>query len=364
VHWIFAEAERLGRPAVVNLSLGGHWDGHDGEDDLSVGLNEESGPGRIVVAAVGNEGTDPIHARQEVAAGQPAAFTFDVAARSGPTPVPWLVLNGWYEGTGKCEVRVKNSSGQTTPWQGLLSGADAGNAGAMVHVLAGDKVTLSTPDSDNPNGDRQFLVEIDSDPQEPGLQGGRWTLEVRRKSGTPGTVHVWLLAHASLPPTAAAFSPGVAVASELIGSPGAATQVITVAAYTSRNQWVDNQGVARNVGMTLNTLADFSSPGPRRDGQPKPDVTAPGAMICAARSSGANPPTPARYVIGNEHRMNAGTSMACPLITGVVALLLEKNPQLTPDAARAFLKQHSTVPGKPKGTFDPHWGYGLLKLPS
>ncbi|HMO63885.1 MAG TPA: S8 family serine peptidase, partial [Verrucomicrobiota bacterium] len=46
VDFIFQEATRLGRPAVVNLSLGGHGDPHDGSDDLDVFIDSVSGPGR------------------------------------------------------------------------------------------------------------------------------------------------------------------------------------------------------------------------------------------------------------------------------------------------------------------------------
>ena len=61
-----------------------------------------------------------------------------------------------------------------------------------------------------------------------------------------------------------------------IGTPGAARQAITVASFTSRNKWVDFLGQSQFVNMTLDTISDFSSPGPLRNGFPKPDVTAPG----------------------------------------------------------------------------------------
>jgi subtilisin family serine protease len=59
-------------------------------------------------------------------------------------------------------------------------------------------------------------------------------------------------------------------------------------------------------------------------------------------------------------RVNAGTSMACPFITGLVALLLERNPALDPAAVKALLKSNSAVPGAAPGAFDPKWGFGLI----
>jgi subtilisin family serine protease len=65
---------------------------------------------------------------------------------------------------------------------------------------------------------------------------------------------------------------------------------------------------------------------------------------------------------GPGYRIMAGTSMATPFISGVVALLLEREPTLDPTRVKALLRADSRVPGKPAGTFDPKWGYGLINL--
>ncbi len=360
VRWIFQEATARNRAAVVNLSLGGHGDGHDGTDDLSIGLNEECGPGKLVVAAAGNEGGDSIHAMQRVTATNTASFRFDVAPQSGPNRVPWITLNGWYEGTGICEVRITGSNGVSTGWQGLLPADGAASSGSASYTIGKDEVTISTPDTDNPNQDRQFLINIEPTGFIKAVQGGQWTLEVRRSSGTPGHVHVWILIDGNLPPIAAQFASGIAAASHLIGSPGSATEVITVASFTTRNAWRDINNHPQTVGMPLNTISPFSSPGPRRDGVLKPDVAAPGAMIVSCLSSVAQEED--RFKINDEYCAMPGTSMASPLIAGVIALLLERNPNLTPAQAKAFLKGKSSVPGLAVGSHDPKWGYGLLKL--
>jgi subtilisin family serine protease len=56
----------------------------------------------------------------------------------------------------------------------------------------------------------------------------------------------------------------------------------------------------------------------------------------------------------------AGTSQASPFVAGLVALLLERDPRLTPDAAKKLLRDNSRIPGRSRGTFDPKWGYGLI----
>jgi subtilisin family serine protease len=56
----------------------------------------------------------------------------------------------------------------------------------------------------------------------------------------------------------------------------------------------------------------------------------------------------------------AGTSMAAPFVTGLVALLLERDPQLDPETVKTRLRESSQIPGQPAGTFDSKWGYGLI----
>src|SRR5690606_35979639 len=69
VQFIFEEAEALGRPAVVNISLGRQLGSHDGKDAAALMIDDmlmEQG-GRVVVAAGGNwNHWDPYHMRTEV----------------------------------------------------------------------------------------------------------------------------------------------------------------------------------------------------------------------------------------------------------------------------------------------------------
>ena len=350
VRWIFDEAKKLGRPCVVNLSLGGHFDGHDGEDDTSVAISDECGPGRLVVVAAGNEGGDPIHARQRVEASHTALFEIKVQPKKSKLSAPWFLINGWYSGKTKCEVRVTSSTGAATAWQGLLSADPA----AKTTMLGRDQVVVSTPDSVAPNGDRQFVVEVTG---QGAVQGGVWKVEVRRKSGVATDVDVWLLSDQERYGSAALLSP---VFDTLIGSPGSGHDVVTVASYTSRNQWTDIAGAVETVGLTLDTVSEFSSPGPLRGGGLKPDVTAPGAMIASCLSSASN--VDKTDIIAPGYRVMAGTSMATPVVTGLLALFLQTHPKTTPAEAKAWLKKNSTVPDSAPGAHDIKWGYGLIKV--
>ncbi|MDR2815015.1 MAG: S8 family serine peptidase, partial [Prevotellaceae bacterium] len=60
--YIFSYAQRAGKPAVVNFSLGSHDGPHDGTSSFDLALEGLAGSGRIAVGAAGNEGSSKLHA--------------------------------------------------------------------------------------------------------------------------------------------------------------------------------------------------------------------------------------------------------------------------------------------------------------
>lgn len=346
IRYIFRVANELDCPAVVNLSLGGHFDAHDGSDPLSQIIDAESGPGRIVCCAAGNEGNDNIHAQTIVSRGM-RTLRFRVPDNA----VGFALLNGWYPGDNSFEVSIRTPGGFVTPFQGVISNGNP----AQEYALADARIQIVTPGPDPSNGDHNFFVQL------LGAGGGRvrggvWQLRVRNSntSTTEGRLDVWTLDDQS-----AVFFTGTSVQDSVkIGSPGAAVSAVTVASYTTKVQWTDIDGTVREVGLKLDDISDFSSEGPLRNGDQKPDVAAPGAMIASALS--ADSTTSRAEMVNLKYVVNAGTSMATPFLAGIVALLLERDPQLTPEGVKALLRNSSLIPGQPVGTFDKKWGFGLI----
>jgi serine protease AprX len=88
------------------------------------------------------------------------------------------------------------------------------------------------------------------------------------------------------------------------------------------------------------TVADYSSRGPTADGRVRPHLVAPGG--------GDNGGIRSCLLDGAFGDCGSGTSFAAPHVTGLVALLLENDPSLTPDALRAELVAHcQPLPGVP-----------------
>ncbi|MEV8596113.1 S8 family serine peptidase [Streptomyces sp. NPDC052012] len=343
IQYVFRLARELGKAAVVNLSLGGHSDPHDGTDALAKAIDDESGPGRIVCCAAGNEGEDNIHAQLNPKPGE----TLRVPCLHSPDPdgvVQDLWFNGWYAGGDDVEVAVAAPEGLTTPFQGVLPNGPQGNPN-KVYRLGHWTVQIGTPGLDSRNQDHQFTVRLMPPINAAGSR--TWTLLVRGKKAAQQTarVDVWALGDGR-------FSGPHARNSMTIGSPGTATSAITVAAYTTRTRWADIDGTSREASwLKPDDIAPFSSVGPRRDGKAKPDLAAPGAVIVSAQSRDSR--NSRRWMIDQNHVAMQGTSMAAPFVAGAVALLLSRNKTLDP--AKAL----STFAYKQKPNADT-WGRGLI----
>ncbi|MBI2761337.1 MAG: S8 family peptidase [Chloroflexi bacterium] len=125
-------------------------------------------------------------------------------------------------------------------------------------------------------------------------------------------------------------------------APGNDPFVITVGALD------ENQ----TAGRTDDKLASFSSRGTTLDNVYKPDVIAPGRKMVSTLAdpkSRIGQTFPDRITDGRYIRLS-GTSMSAPVVTGLVALLLEKYPTLTPDQIKWLLAQTARAyPGKTDG---------------
>jgi subtilisin family serine protease len=346
VRYIFRVASEMGRPAVVNLSLGGHADAHDGSDSLSKIIDAETGPGKIVCCAAGNEGNANIHAQAKVSRLIMSTIRFNVPQNQ--VGIVWL--NGWYSGKSQLEISVRSPNGFVTPFQKIITKANP----TQDYQLPDAQVQIVTPGPDPMNRDHNFFVQIRGNGIMP-VMGGIWQLRVRNTGSSETRLDVWTLDDRS-----AVFFTGKSVQDAVkIGSPGAAKSAVTVASYTTKVKYTDIDAKAQEIGLELHDISDFSSEGPLRNDAQKPDVAAPGAMIVSTLSSTAQG-FGRSAMINSKFVVSAGTSMATPFVTGLVALLLQRNPKLDPAGVKELLRKNSSIPKKPAGTFDSKWGFGLI----
>ncbi|HAY32607.1 MAG TPA: S8 family serine peptidase [Ignavibacteria bacterium] len=115
-----------------------------------------------------------------------------------------------------------------------------------------------------------------------------------------------------------------------LGAPADGKKVITVGAV--------------NLGKLR---AGFSSVGPTADGRIKPEVMALGISNYTAFPGAGN--------VGYLNS-SSGTSLACPMVAGVCAIMLSANPLLTPDDVKQILLSSSERNGQP----DNLTGWGVV----
>ena len=135
-----------------------------------------------------------------------------------------------------------------------------------------------------------------------------------------------------------------------ITSPGISKKIITVGA--------SDDDISVNIWG--NSLVNFSGRGPTSECIIKPEILAPGANIisCLSNTPNIKRTRADESIIEKKYLSLSGTSMATPIVSGAVALLLEKYPFLSPDDVKLMLKRSATNLNYPKN----HQGWGLLNI--
>ena len=146
---------------------------------------------------------------------------------------------------------------------------------------------------------------------------------------------------------------------------GSSSLSITVGATDDQN----------TIDRDDDTIAGYSSRGPRRDNgnnnpldEFKPEVSAPGSNIIQAEgcvTSGGCSNIIDDAADNTYTGRGSGTSYATPAVTGVIALMMEANPDLDPLQIKEILKQTAERRGEPFDTsIDPFWnedfGWGMV----
>jgi subtilisin family serine protease len=147
-----------------------------------------------------------------------------------------------------------------------------------------------------------------------------------------------------------------------VGMPATGKAVIAVASHVSKNQWPSDQGQQEDVSAVVGRTSSFSSRGPSRDGASKPEISAPGQYLTAALAAGSELEALTGRVDTPKRLLTIeGTSMASPFVAGVVSLLLEATPTLTPAQARTELQAHGVKDAHTGPlAWTPEYGFGKI----
>ncbi len=122
-----------------------------------------------------------------------------------------------------------------------------------------------------------------------------------------------------------------------VNSTACAANVIAVGAYSTRSVWADlDQNLHQNsIRLFSGRIAGFSGYGETYDGRRLPHVVAPGVTVVSSLNSYLKNPGAALvsdFLYNGRHYYwgaNSGTSMATPVVSGIIATWLQYNPDLT-----------------------------------
>lgn len=377
IKYVFDYAESVGKPAVVNISLGSHQGPHDGTSDTDLAFKNLVGPGRIIVGAAGNEGLEKLHASKTFTASSKELKTmFAYGSAQDNSQYKSAYVDVW--GDPEASISVKAVVVNTLNGKVVASSEEVVTGGNNnINWIAPDgsgvvaQVGLSL--QVNPNNNRtEVLCMSRATSINTGFAVG---LVVTGDEGN--TVHMWNNAtggtFTSLNKRGYTDGDSEYTVGELGGE---SPDVISVGSYNSKMQFQplafkgtqDAYGINTDLVGNFGEHSKFSSYGPTADGRNKPDITAPGAVIISAGS---------RYCMGWDDETNViartnddlytyevGTSMASPYVAGTVALWLQANPTLTP---QQILDVFANTAGQgddymESGLTFPNntWGYGRI----
>lgn len=354
--YLLIRARQFRMPVVINMSFGNSWGPHDGRGLLNEGLEllAQNAAGAAFVAAAGNDGDTLTHARFTLQRGDPPKrlyFRSFFASES-------VFVETWQSLSAEVKVTPlfpRNTAGDLTDFG--VGSAEAGQIGGGI-LQAGPArglewyVNYRAAPTEYPDVDTLYVQLSRSGDYGVRLDENVFALEFSGVGTVDAYVQegeflVWGGDPNAVPPDSF----------RTVGSPAESASVVAVGSYVTRTVWLDAEGTLQTRPfVTAGRRSDYSSLGPRRDDFEKPDVLAPGEYVLAPWSSDMVAfVEPERLSPDRRHIVFRGTSLAAAHVTGLVALLLEQNPSLTP----AQVRERVRAAGR-EGRWTPENGTGLV----
>ena len=323
VNYCIMEAQKEGKPVVINMSFGNNQGSHDGTDLLSTYLNAASDVWKnVIVCGSGNEAGNGIHASGMLSGRKAESVELAVGEyESG------FNLQLWKNYSDEYGVELIAPSGERS---GNLRtyGADRVSLdNTQVYVYYGQPTPYS----------RYQQLYFEFVPAGGYVTPGVWRIVLTPVRIVDGRYDLWLQESATLNEDTRFFSPSEETT---LTVPSAAGKVITVGAYNSRTD----------------AYADFSGRGyTRTNDNIKPDIVAPGVNIVSTAVNGG-------------YTVRSGTSMAVPFVSGSAALLMQwgivkrNDPYLYGEKVKAYLIRTARhLPGEPVPSKRTGWGALCLR---
>ena len=350
-------ATALGKPIVVNMSIGGQFGAHDGTNDDEVAVDNfcTSAAGRAVVIAAGNDNGSLIHRQVALAANGSGTITLNVPTAASSSSTDVFQFSMYVNNTNNVNATI------TVPGGGTVN-ANVGQS-SSASVLSNTATVYYDNVIDASSGDRYINIYVtrSSTSANP---SGTWTITLNNTTASALTIDGWLNYKG------ADFSSTNITSGDnnyLVGAPGTATNAITVASYTGKLEWYSVSSTAPggyyNSSAIQDNISNFSSRGPRRDNVQKPNITANGERVGSCLSSDAGlASSSVSMLVSGLYQAIQGTSMATPEVTGCVALLLQAKNTATFTELKNAIANTATKDVFTGASSNNTWGSGKIDV--
>jgi len=365
ISYLFEKANLLGKPCVINASLGDYIGSHDGKDlqsqFISYLINAQ--PGRVVVAAAGNIGLYPFHVGRTSVPNDTTFTWFKFNSGFGAAYVQIFADTADFNlisyAIGVDKILPDFSFRGSTPFANISSTLNSVLTQSVYNGLnrLGVIQTLATVNAG------VYELEIFIQPDSANLN---WRFTTTGQGHFDSWSFDWefqnLPSAVTFPPIVNYYLPDTF--QTIVTGMACLDNVITVGNYYNTDRHVDVNGTLQiSAGDQPGNLAGNSSRGPTRDGRIKPDISAPGHHIISAgvltQIPGMIAAQPYKVAQGGYHITGGGTSASAPVVAGIAALYLEQNPTYTWQGVKDAILNcaaHDSFTWGP--TPNNAWGYG------
>lgn len=352
--WMYNMSQTLGKRLVINNSYGSYRNNPlDGTSLTSQAIDAFSDSGVVFVFSAGNCGGTNFHMKKEF--NNDSIRTRISGFNYGSDPDLWgQTITIWGEGGNDFsnKIRILDAGG------GYLKQTPVFNTNTSLPftdtflVVNTDTIWyMVTVDAAHPlNGKPQMSIDIKS-------LNTSYRIILISEANT-GTVHYYntrktIFGGGNTGFAFATYGPGYVSGDNNygLGHPGVTNSAITIAAHTSNNG-----------------IVSFSSYGPRTDENPKPDVSAPGVNVASAYNSFSQENLSSVATVNFNGKdfdfvRLSGTSMSGPMVAGIVSLILEADPIITPQEVKDLLRvtaREDSYTGVLGGNWHNRWGWGKV----